>query len=89
MKKLAVSIALVLSIITTFALVSTTTESPQPVIATSTITTNSTPQEMLAKSGCCSHHSGVCGCKDGRVVCCDGTLSPSCKCDKSDVNLED
>jgi hypothetical protein len=27
-----------------------------------------------AKSGCCSHHDGVCGCK-----CCDGT-SLSAKC---------
>ncbi len=89
MRKLVVSIVLVLSIVTVLALVSTTTESPQPVTVTSSIITNSTPREMLAKSGCCSHHSGVCGCKDGRVVCCDGTLSPSCKCDKSDVDFED
>ena len=34
-----------------------------------------------AKSGCCSWHDGVCGCSSGgRVVCCDGTLSPSCTC---------
>jgi len=33
------------------------------------------------RSGCCSHHEGVCGCSDGRAVCCDGTLSPSCGCD--------
>jgi hypothetical protein len=32
------------------------------------------------KRGCCSHHDGVCGCKNGRQVCCDGTLSPSCTC---------
>lgn len=33
------------------------------------------------RSGCCSHHSGVCGCSaTGRAVCCDGTLSPSCGC---------
>ena len=32
------------------------------------------------RSGCCSHHDGVCGCKDDRAVCCDGTLSPSCGC---------
>ena len=28
--------------------------------------------------GCCSWHGGVCGCKNGRVVCCDGKYSPSC-----------
>ena len=30
--------------------------------------------------GCCSWHGGVCGCSSGgRVRCCDGRLSPSCR----------
>lgn len=33
------------------------------------------------RSGCCSHHSGVCGCSMGHTMCCDGTTSPSCTCD--------
>ena len=37
--------------------------------------------EEAQRSGCCSHHNGVCGCSDGRAKCCDGTLSPSCGCD--------
>ncbi len=37
-------------------------------------------QEQLAQRGCCSWHGGVCNCKGGRVVCCDGKLSPSCGC---------
>lgn len=37
-------------------------------------------KEKLAQSGCCSWHSGVCGCSNGRASCCDGTLSPSCGC---------
>lgn len=32
------------------------------------------------RRGCCSWHGGVCGCENGRVVCCDGTYSPSCRC---------
>lgn len=32
------------------------------------------------RRGCCSHHGGVCGCEGNRVKCCDGSLSPSCKC---------
>jgi hypothetical protein len=36
--------------------------------------------EELAKRGCCSWHGGVCGCSGGRVVCCDGSFSPSCTC---------
>jgi len=30
--------------------------------------------------GCCSWHDGVCGCDNGRKLCCDGTLSPTCRC---------
>jgi len=45
-------------------------------------TTNGDQKPNLAKRGCCSNHNGVCGCdeKTGRVRCCDGTISPSCKC---------
>ena len=41
-------------------------------------------EEKIAKSGCCSWHNGVCGCYGGRVSCCDGTLSPSCTCNKEE-----
>lgn len=41
---------------------------------------NATAEE-LKRRGCCSHHNGVCGCKNGRAVCCDNTLSPTCGCD--------
>lgn len=32
--------------------------------------------------GCCSHHKGVgyCDSSTGRIVCNDGTYSPSCGC---------
>lgn len=34
-----------------------------------------------AKRGCCSHHRGVAGCSsNGRTICNDGTLSPTCTC---------
>lgn len=43
------------------------------------------PQETveIARSGCCSWHGGVCGCDTitGMIICCDGTLSPTCRCD--------
>jgi len=35
----------------------------------------------LEHRGCCSHHSGVCGCEGGRAKCCDNSLSPTCGCD--------
>ena len=37
--------------------------------------------EAYAQRGCCSWHGGVSGCTiSGRVICNDGTLSPSCTC---------
>lgn len=41
-------------------------------------------REQIARSGCCSHHQGVCGCSGGRQVCCDGSYSPSCTCHKEE-----
>ena len=39
------------------------------------------PLKVNATRGCCSHHGGVSGCSSsGRLVCNDGTLSPSCTC---------
>lgn len=36
---------------------------------------------VYAKRGCCSHHGGVRGCSsNGRTICNDGTLSPTCTC---------
>lgn len=43
--------------------------------------------EQVARRGCCSHHKGVCGCVDGRIKCCDGTLSPTCTCLREDTVL--
>lgn len=37
-----------------------------------------------ARSGCCSWHGGVVGCMKNtdRIVCRDGTYSPSCTCSR-------
>ena len=45
------------------------------------------PFFVIATSGCCSWHDGVCGCDSsvGRQLCCDGSLSPSCGCYKKPV----
>jgi hypothetical protein len=39
-----------------------------------------TAEQKIARSGCCSWHGGVCDCIGGRIICCDGTYSPSCTC---------
>jgi hypothetical protein len=32
------------------------------------------------QADCCKGHKGVCGCRAGKIVCCDGTASPNCTC---------
>jgi hypothetical protein len=41
-------------------------------------------KDLLAQSGCCSHHDGVCGCSGTMVMCCDNSFSPSCRCNKEE-----
>ncbi|MDP2833687.1 MAG: hypothetical protein Q8Q28_10460 [Pseudomonadota bacterium] len=35
---------------------------------------------QVSQSDCCKGHKGVCGCRAGKIVCCDNTSSPSCTC---------
>lgn len=44
--------------------------------------------EALAQFGaCCGSHGGVCGCKDGGVVCCDGFTGSSCPCEEEQKEI--
>ena len=43
---------------------------------------------VYAQSGCCSHHDGVVGCSNGRQLCGDGSLSPSCTCESSTTSTK-
>lgn len=46
------------------------------------------PTNILAQRGCCSHHGGVAGCNsNGRQICNDGSLSPSCTCTPTVQNI--
>lgn len=48
------------------------------------------PGILEAARGCCSHHGGMSGqCKNGRVVCRDGSISPTCKCRADSDNPAD
>jgi hypothetical protein len=35
---------------------------------------------QVSQADCCKGHKGVCGCRAGKIVCCDGTVSPNCTC---------
>lgn len=37
-----------------------------------------------SQTDCCKGHKGVCGCRAGKIVCCDGTASPNCTCHGDD-----
>ena len=37
-------------------------------------------KEELAQQPCCQRNQGICGCRAGKIVCCDKTFSPNCKC---------
>lgn len=58
---------------------------PAPDLKLEIVTLNL--EQKIARSGCCSWHGGVCDCVWGRVVCCDGTFSPTCTC-HNDGNKE-
>jgi hypothetical protein len=36
----------------------------------------------VAQLNCCKDHKGLCGCRAGKIVCCDGTVSKEegCTC---------
>ena len=41
---------------------------------------NGASKEMLAQQGCCQSNQGVCGCRAGKIVCCDKSFSSTCTC---------
>ena len=34
----------------------------------------------VSQKDCCKGHKGVCGCRAGKLVCCDNSTSPACTC---------
>ena len=41
----------------------------------------------VAQLDCCKGHKGICGCRAGKIVCCDGSVStdPGCTCHGDDA----
>jgi hypothetical protein len=35
---------------------------------------------QVSQGDCCKGHKGVCGCRAGKIVCCDNTTSATCTC---------
>ncbi len=50
--------------------------------------TQRTSLSEVSQTDCCKNHKGVCGCRAGKIVCCDNSASPNCTC-HSDWNIAD
>lgn len=45
------------------------------------LATATTAQQQQA---CCNANKGICGCRAGRIVCCDRTYADDCRCNGDD-----
>ncbi|MGA0025560.1 MAG: hypothetical protein ACO3F9_13070 [Burkholderiales bacterium] len=44
--------------------------------------------ERMAQAGrCCAKNKGVCGCRAGKIVCCDKSFATGCTCNQEDPQL--
>lgn len=44
-----------------------------------------TASDQVAQSaGCCKDHKGVCGCRAGKIVCCDKSFAAGCTCNRDE-----
>jgi len=41
---------------------------------------NGVSKQVLAQQRCCQNKQGICGCRAGKIVCCDKSFSPTCTC---------
>ena len=59
----------------------TTTATQAEAISAATCLSNA-KGDRLAQIDCCKGHKGICGCRAGKIVCCDNTVStePGCTC---------
>ena len=39
---------------------------------------------LAQQQACCKGQKGVCGCRAGKIVCCDGKFSENCTCNRDD-----
>ena len=39
---------------------------------------------QAAQAACCAKNKGVCGCRAGKIVCCDKSFAPGCTCAQDD-----
>ena len=40
---------------------------------------------LAQQQDCCKGHRGICGCRAGKIVCCDKTFAQGCSCNQEDA----
>ena len=40
--------------------------------------------EPSQQQSCCKANKGICGCRAGKIVCCDKTFADGCSCARED-----
>jgi hypothetical protein len=46
--------------------------------------TGTAADRLAQQPACCKANKGVCGCRAGKIVCCDKTFSDTCTCNRED-----
>jgi hypothetical protein len=41
-------------------------------------------QDTAQQQTCCKANKGICGCRAGKIVCCDKTFADGCTCARED-----
>lgn len=46
--------------------------------------TGAASDRLAQQEACCKGQKGVCGCRAGKIVCCDKTFSDTCTCNRDE-----
>jgi hypothetical protein len=59
-----------------------TAAQPEPVSPEACLATAKGMHLAQIQTACCKDHKGICGCRAGKIVCCDNSTSnePGCTC---------
>jgi hypothetical protein len=63
----------------------TETASSDPAGSCAVSVTSAATGETVAQQACCKANKGVCGCRAGKIVCCDKTFSDTCTCNRDEA----
>ncbi|MGH8621213.1 MAG: hypothetical protein ACREUB_03720 [Burkholderiales bacterium] len=61
------------------------TLAPRPEICAEAVPTGAAGDRLVQQQACCKANKGVCGCRAGKIVCCDKTFSDTCTCNRDEA----